>query len=297
MKTRTDTLLWLVPLCLFSGDALAWGLSTHIYFSQLLIWAVPLADPRFRAAARRFPKLVMAGACLPDLSLVGGAPFARSHCWHNLENMLASASDAQEQALTLGYASHLLADVVAHNHFVPAHEAMWLDRPMLTHVMAEWAMDSHVHPQLFASAGPLLESHLAQLGEFVAARFGCSQAHAERALTRLAKADRLLRGSGLPHGLYHLFKWVDSKLTAHFDYYAGQTSARLGQINQLLAGEKPTWAADPEWNGENWKALQNLSLAHLIERLPLPHSFFHHTPNEALAITAPISAPATTSLG
>lgn len=297
MKSRSNTLLWLVPLCLFSGDALAWGLSTHIYFSQLLIWAVPLADPRFREAARRFPKLVMAGACLPDLSLVGGAPFVRSHCWHNFEAMLESAADEQERALTLGYASHLLADVVAHNHFVPAHEAMWLDRPLLTHVMAEWAMDAHIRPQIFAGAGTLLESNITLLAEFAGARFGCSQAHAELALKRLAKADRVLRGSGLPQGLYRIFKLVDADLTAHFDYYAGQTSARLAQINQLLAGEKPTWAADPEWNGENWKALQNLSLTHLVERLPLPLSFFHHTPNEALAMSAPISAPASTSLG
>ncbi|MBS4096288.1 MAG: zinc dependent phospholipase C family protein [Sulfuricella sp.] len=297
MKTRTDTLLWLVPLCLFSGDALAWGLSTHIYFSQLLIWAVPLADSRFREAARRFPRLVMAGACLPDLSLVGGAPFARSHCWNTLAGLLDSAVTAEEQAITLGYASHLLADVVAHNHFVPAHEAMWLDQTMLTHVTAEWAMDSHISRQLFAGAGVLLESEREILGAFVGARFGCSQAHAERALQRLARADRLLRGSGLPHGLYRVFRLVDRNLTAHFDYYAGQTAARLGQINQLLAGEKPTWAADPQWSDEAWKVLQNLSLAHLIERLPLPHSYFHHHPNEALAMLAPISAPASTSLG
>src|SRR4030065_719383 len=61
----------LLPMLMHSADALAWGLATHIYFSQLLIWAVPLLDPRFRAAAKRLPQLVLAGACLPDLALVG----------------------------------------------------------------------------------------------------------------------------------------------------------------------------------------------------------------------------------
>lgn len=71
---KRAVLIWFLPLILHSGSALAWGLETHIYFSQLLIWAIPLADGAFRRAAGRFPHLVMAGACLPDLSLVGGAP-------------------------------------------------------------------------------------------------------------------------------------------------------------------------------------------------------------------------------
>ena len=43
----------LIPLLLHSAEALAWGLATHLYFSQLLLWAVPLLDPRLRAAAKR----------------------------------------------------------------------------------------------------------------------------------------------------------------------------------------------------------------------------------------------------
>ena len=38
-------------------------------FSQLLLWAVPLLDPRLRAAANA-AHLVLAGSCLPDLALV-----------------------------------------------------------------------------------------------------------------------------------------------------------------------------------------------------------------------------------
>ena len=41
---------WWIPLLLFSADAHAWGLYTHVYFAQLLLWTTPLADPRFRKA-------------------------------------------------------------------------------------------------------------------------------------------------------------------------------------------------------------------------------------------------------
>ena len=76
MNTRRAAFLWSVPAALFAGDALAWGLYTHVYFAQLLVWAVPLLDPAIRRAVRQFPQRLMAGACLPDLALVG--PTARS---------------------------------------------------------------------------------------------------------------------------------------------------------------------------------------------------------------------------
>lgn len=295
MKTRT-LLLWTLPLLLHSGGALAWGLETHLYFSQLLVWAIPLADSDFRRAARRFPRLVMAGACLPDLSLTGGAPFRHTHAWQTCERLLADSLGDEEKAVALGYASHLLADVVAHNHFVPAHQALWLDRPLLTHVLAEWAMDNHVRPHLFAGAAHLLDEHRVLLAGRAATIGDCTLDEAARALRRLAAAERLLRRSRLPQGLYRLFSAIDRRLQAHFDYYIGQTAAHFGQINAILSGTMPALQAEPEWEGGMLKTVQESSIAHLLERLPLRH-LFHHNPNERLAMPAPISAPASTSVG
>lgn len=296
MKKRS-LLIWLLPLLLHSGGALAWGLETHIYFSQLLVWAIPLADGAFRRAARRFPQLVMAGACLPDLSLVGGAPFRHTHAWQSCERLLVGAENDRQRAVALGYASHLLADVVAHNHFVPAHQALWLDHPLLSHIMAEWAMDSHIRPQLFSSAAHLLDENRQVLAACATQFAPCSFEQAQRALQRLAAADRLLRVSCLRPGLYRLFSAIDRRVEAHFDYYIDQTTAHFGQINGILAGTMPALQAEPEWENEMWKTIQDSSLGHLLEQIPLPHQLFHHNPNETLAILAPIAAPASTSVG
>jgi hypothetical protein len=295
MKTRT-LFYWSLPLLLHSSSALAWGLETHIYFSQLLIWAIPLADGNFRRAARRFPRLVMAGACLPDLSLVGGTAFRHTHGWHSCERLLSRAAGDEEKAVALGYASHLLADVVAHNHFVPAHQALWLDHPLLTHVMAEWAMDCHIRPHLFGGAALLLDEQRIVLADSAAKLAGCTTDQAQRAIGRLAAADRLLRRSRLPQFLYRLFSAVDRRVEHHFDYYIGQTAAHFGQINGILAGAMPALQAEPHWENDMWKTIQDSSLAHLLERMPLLH-LFHHNPNEALATLAPINAPANTSVG
>ncbi len=103
------------------------------------------ADPR---SGQRLPRLVLAGACLPDLALAGRVlglrAFGRAHQWSTLRR-LAAAPD-EERAIAVGYASHLLADVVAHNRFVPEHERRILEVPHITHALCEWAMDRHVSP-------------------------------------------------------------------------------------------------------------------------------------------------------
>ena len=174
---------WLVPLLLFSADAHAWGLYTHVYFAQLLLWAVPLTDPRYRRIVRSFPQLVLAGACLPDLSLVarhfGAHKLHDSHLWENPIALLEAARNDEEHAIALGYASHLLVDVIAHNYFVPAHEKMWLDLPLATHAVSEWAMDQHIAAQLFARPAELMRTHRAQLAQYVAHHFECSETAAQ----------------------------------------------------------------------------------------------------------------------
>ena len=86
---------WLIPLLFYSGDALVWGLYTHIYFAQLLLWAVPLTDPLLRRTVAAYPRLALAGACLPDLSLIGchlgAAELNETHRWACVHQQLERA--------------------------------------------------------------------------------------------------------------------------------------------------------------------------------------------------------------
>ena len=92
---------WLLPLLLHSADANAWGLVTHVYFAQWLIWATPLLDPRLRQAIQRFPELVMAGACLPDLALVSPS-FRHTHQWPICQEILLAAATVLVIVLGIG---------------------------------------------------------------------------------------------------------------------------------------------------------------------------------------------------
>lgn len=186
-------LLRALPLLLFAGDALAWGLQTHLYFAQHAIFAVPLLDADVRRAALRFPRLVLAGACLPDLAL--------------------------------GYASHLVSDVVAHNRFVPEHERRIADLAHVTHALAA----------------------------LVARRWHCSEAQARRALDWLARADRWLRAVRLPRASRLLLARLDSRMAPTFERYVRETSALLAQVGPALDGIAPAAEADPARPDTAWR--------------------------------------------
>jgi hypothetical protein len=269
-------LAWFLPLALFCNDALAWGLFTHVYFGQLLIWAIPLADFRFRRAVARLPGLVLAGACLPDIALFSrfaGAPALNAtHQWSTAQRVLAMAEDDESRALALGYASHLLADVIAHNHFVPAHEQLWLDRPVVTHAISEWAMDAYVAPHLFARPSELIHCHHARMSEFAATHFGCARGAARRALGCLRHGEALLRASRLPSMLLRGACVIDRRVQQRFEWYVAETATRLAQINRLIGGDAPVLGAEIECSRAAQERLRRMPAG--LFGAPLPQDFF-----------------------
>jgi Zinc dependent phospholipase C len=255
---------------LFAPDALAWGLQTHVFLAQWLLAAAPFADPQLRAAALRFPRLVLAGSCLPDLALAGRmlglATFRRAHQWSTLRRLSSTCWD-EERAIAAGYASHLLADVVAHNRFVPEHEQRIVDLPHVTHALCEWAMDEHVKQELTIAPAELLGDERQALVEAAARTFRCSGAITRRAISFLARAERALRASRLPRlcrATVDLFGTGE-----RFDAYIGDAKLMIGQIEAVLHGAEPRWQPEPD------QAMKN----------------------DAPAISAPSAPPTITSLG
>lgn len=286
MAQAARVLLYALPLLLTSGDALAWGLQTHVYFAQLLVWAVPLLDPALRRAVLRHPQHVMAGACMPDLALVGprlgSDAFAQTHRWASAHELLGSAGDEAEQAIAVGYASHLLVDVIAHNHFVPAHEKLLVDIPWLTHVTVEWAMDAHVARHAFAHPAAVLLEHELHVADLAARHFRCSGRLALQAVRLLGRADHGLRRSRVPEVCYRLLR-LDRTLQQRFDDYIQATARRLAQLNRVLNQEAPVWEAELHCPLTKKARLQPFSRAELRRLLPLPHDLFRREEAPAAA--------------
>lgn len=269
---------WLIPLSLYSSSAHAWGLFTHVYFAQLLIWAVPLSDPRLRDIVRRFPQLVMAGACLPDLAIFArhaktGA-FDNNHLWETAERLFREARDERETALAIGYGSHLLVDVIAHNHFVPAHEILWLDIPMTTHIAAEWAMDAHIQPHLFATPAVLLQRESGSLAPYVARQFACTHQQAHTAIHALATGESWLRRGRIHQLLYQVARRMDKPLRRRFNHYVGATAKLLPQLERVLQGDTPFLEAEAACRQRAQAHIERHNRRQIRLRLPLPRDLF-----------------------
>jgi len=278
MEKTITFIVWLIPLSLYSASANAWGLFTHLYFAQQLIWAVPLADPRLRRIVREFPQLVMTGACLPDLAIFGRyaktTAFDANHLWETTEKLFRDARDDRELALAIGYGSHLLVDVIAHNHFVPAHEILWLDLPTTTHIAAEWAMDAHIRPQLFTTPQVLLRREAHNLAPYVARQFGCSMEQSSVAINALATGDGWLRRGRIPQLLYQVALRVDKPLRRRFDHYIGATAGLLPQLERVLLGETPFLEAEAACRISAQALVGRHKMRQIRWRLPLPRDLF-----------------------
>ncbi len=243
---------WWLPYCLYSADANAWGLVTHLYFAQSLLWAMPLLDPRLQRVIKNFPELVMAGACLPDLAIVSHR-YRHTHLWENAHQLMLTAQTDEETAVAVGYMSHLYVDVIAHNHFVPAHEAMWHKNEVLTHIVSEWAMDAYLAPLMNTSPRYLLSKHRVVISKFISIQFRCPEHATNLALKRLAFWDGMLRFVKLPTLIYRFVRIVDKRVFKHFVYYVAKTQSAIADIGMVLNGSKPV--LEPE--------LKNLSMEQL----------------------------------
>lgn len=235
---------------------------------------MPLLDPRLQRAIKQFPELVMAGACLPDLAIVSKS-FKSTHKWEHAHALLNEASNDEETAIAIGYASHLYVDVIAHNHFVPAHEAMWLENSMMTHIASEWAMDAHLSPLMEHTPGRLLTRHHEVLTTFVAARFSCSITVTSQGLRRLAFWDSILRMVRLPAWIYHGMRLLDSRVGKHFVYYIAKTQTALAHIGTVLEGSRPAWEAElKHLSMDELAAWRQQCMQHLDHLHPAPIEYF-----------------------
>lgn len=274
LPTFVKKYYWWLPCCLYSLDANAWGLVTHLYFAQSLLWAMPLLDPRLQRAIKSFPELVMAGACLPDLAIVSHR-YRHTHLWENAHQLMLTAQTDEELAVAIGYVSHLYVDVIAHNHFVPAHEAMWHKNEVLTHITSEWAMDAHLAPLMNTSPRYLLTQHRAVISKFISVQFRCTESATNLALQRLAFWDGVLRLVRLPNMIYQLVSLFDKRVFKHFVYYVAKTQIAIADIGTVLNGNKPI--LEPELKNlsvDQLDAWREQCLAHLDLLHPTPVQYF-----------------------
>lgn len=127
--------------------AAAWGPGTHLEFEHRVFRRrrerLPAEVADLIEAERRAYQYGNIAADIVNLKSIGGH-YNHCHRWTIVEEMRAHAETDAERAFILGYLSHLAADTIAHNHFVPYHLARFARTQGLGHLYWEMNADRYV---------------------------------------------------------------------------------------------------------------------------------------------------------
>jgi hypothetical protein len=140
-------LLTLLVLALVALSVVPWGPGTHLEFEHRVFRRrrerLPADVADLIEAERRAYQYGNIAADIINLKSIGGH-YNHCHRWTIVEEMRAHADTDAERAFILGYLSHLAADTIAHNHFVPYHLARFARTQGLGHLYWELNADRYV---------------------------------------------------------------------------------------------------------------------------------------------------------
>lgn len=134
-----------VAACMFSAvDALAWGPGVHMAAGNFFLNNTGLLPSLIAQLISANPNAFLYGCLSADIFIGKGTVThpAHSHNWLTGFKLLEQADSPEIKAYAWGYLTHLAADTVAHNYYVPN---------MLGHMPTTGTM-SHVSVEMLADA-------------------------------------------------------------------------------------------------------------------------------------------------
>lgn len=135
-----------VAAALLPADAHAWTPGTHIFLSDAILRSLFLLPPTIAELLRAFPYDFLYGSIAADTSIAKKYAAAGRHChsWNVGLEIYEEARDEPLRAFGLGYLSHLAADAVAHNYFVPHQLTITSSTAALGHSYWESRFETHI---------------------------------------------------------------------------------------------------------------------------------------------------------
>jgi len=117
--------IFLAVAALAPDTAFAWGPGVHLALGNSILANLGLVSPMVAGLLAGHHNAFLYGCLSADIFIGKGTSVrpGHSHNWVTGFKLLNSARDPRVTAYAYGYLTHLAADVVAHNYFVP--NALW----------------------------------------------------------------------------------------------------------------------------------------------------------------------------
>jgi len=135
-------------LVLLPATAHAWTPGTHVYLGEAVLRSLGSLPAAIADLLRAFPYDFLYGSIAADTSMAKKYVPTGRHChsWTVGFEIHDAAADEPTRAFALGYLSHLAADAIAHNHFVPMQLAVTASTSSLGHSYWESRFETHLGP-------------------------------------------------------------------------------------------------------------------------------------------------------
>ena len=136
----------LLVLMLMPSEAWAWTPGTHVFLGDALLRNLTLVPQSVGELLAAYPADFLYGSIAADTSIAKKYAEVGRHChsWHVGMEIHDEAESPALRSFALGYLSHLAADVVAHNFFVPRQLAVTSSTSALGHSYWESRIDTHL---------------------------------------------------------------------------------------------------------------------------------------------------------
>lgn len=121
LKLLIFLVIYVIIQFIDTGYALAWGPGVHTALALSSLDAASLLVPSIARVITSFPIEYMYGCLSADFFIGKGKKKHKKnpHTWEGGFEFLNEVNDERETAYALGFLSHLAADIIAHNFFIP----------------------------------------------------------------------------------------------------------------------------------------------------------------------------------
>ena len=229
----------------------AWTPGTHIYLGESVLSSLPQLPAAVADLLRAYPFDFLYGNIAADSSIAKHyAPLGRHcHYWHVGQEIHDLAGSDALRAFGLGYLSHLAADTVAHNYFVPRQLMITSSTAAVGHSYWETRVETHLGDAYARSARDVIRlTHAdadAHLDRIIAPTIFSVRTNRRlfRGMVRLTESPSWQRATQVARE-YSRWPLTDEDVERHlglsFDYmmeFLGSTASPALQLDP--SGERP----------------------------------------------------------